>query len=480
MIFSSYTFLIFFAVILSGYVALLRYRPAAIPVYLAVVSLVFYGWKRWSYLIIILVSITVNFLIGRRLSGKKASRRLLIAGISFNLLVLAYFKYAAFLVEIINDVGGWALPLPHVRLPLGISFFTFLQIAYLCDVFRARKFSYSFTDYTLFVTFFPHLIAGPLVHHNELIPQFRWKKSDLTRFARNLAIGLSIFVIGLAKKVLVADSLAPCADRIFGAAGEQVLTLAEAWSGALAYTLQIYFDFSGYSDMAIGLAFMLGVRLPLNFYSPYKAASIIDFWRCWHMTLSRWLREYLYIPLGGNRKGPARRYMNLLITMLLGGLWHGANWTFVIWGGLHGLMLCLNHGWRSWRKKPVNPFIGTMLTFLCVCVTWTFFRAESVTDALSVIGAMTGMNGIQPGPLLETGDAVLIAAALGMVWVLPNTFQLMRRYKPALDPSGIDMNRPSPWIIWRASAPWAAATALLFLTVLAMINNNSPFLYFRF
>jgi D-alanyl-lipoteichoic acid acyltransferase DltB (MBOAT superfamily) len=261
---------------------------------------------------------------------------LLASAIAVNLILLGYFKYANFFADNLNHFAGTALPIGQVILPLGISFFTFTQIAFLVDTYQGKVKEFNFVHYTLFVTYFPHLIAGPVLHHKEMMPQFA-KRNVCHLNWDNVAVGLSIFVLGLAKKVLIADSLAEFATPIFSAvaAGGQPM-LFEAWIGALAYTLQLYFDFSAYSDMAIGISLMFNVRLPMNFNSPYKATSIIDFWRRWHMTLSRFLRDYLYIPLGGSRNGKAQRYLNLMITMLLGGLWHGAGWTFVIWGGLHG------------------------------------------------------------------------------------------------------------------------------------------------
>ena len=298
-----------------------------------------------------------NFSAGLVLSRAAAAHRhrLLVLAVAGDLALLGYFKYAGFLVGTADQFLGGAWPIPAIVLPLGISFFTLTQIAFLVDTARSQARDYKFTHYLLFVCYFPHLIAGPILHHKELMPQL--DRADIVRFSpRRLALGLSYFTIGLFKKTVIADALSPYVGRVFdGAAQGMAPSGAEAWGAVLAYTLQLYFDFSGYSDMAIGLARMFGVRLPLNFDSPYKAVSIIEFWRRWHMTLSRFLRDYLYIPLGGNRHGTVRRYVNLLLTMLIGGLWHGAGWNFMLWGGLHGLYLAVNHLWRALVGERHRP-----------------------------------------------------------------------------------------------------------------------------
>ncbi len=361
-----------------------------------------------------------------------------------------------------------------------------------------------------------------MLHHKQMMPQFG--HADTYRVNMDhVAVGLTIFVLGLAKKVLIADNLAEYATPIFAAASEgHTLMLFEAWVGALAYTLQLYFDFSGYSDMAIGLSLMFNVRLPLNFDSPYKATNIIDFWRRWHMTLSAFLRDYLYIPLGGNRKGPARRYLNLMATMLLGGLWHGAGWTFVIWGGLHGLYLMINHGWREfktrmgWRDGGRLAKLGAgALTFLAVVVAWVFFRADSFTSAQSILTGMAGMNGVSlpssletrlasalsnlplispvfegmfPNTLLNTGNAIgSIAIGLALVWLFPNVRQIMRNYKPTWeDMAGKSTPAPLPQgmvargLVWRPTIIRAWALSTIFLLCVFSLTKVSEFLYFQF
>jgi alginate O-acetyltransferase complex protein AlgI len=363
------------------------------------------------------------------------------------------------------------------------------------------------------VTYFPHLIAGPILHHRETIPQF-FRPSTHRPDLDNVAAGLAIFSMGLAKKVLIADTVGMWSTPVFAAAAQgESPSFVAAWGGALAYTLQLYFDFSGYSDMAIGLSRLFNIDLPLNFNSPYKARNIIDFWRRWHMTLSRFLRDYLYIPLGGGRAGAARRYGNLMITMLLGGLWHGAGWTFVVWGGLHGLYLAVNHGWRALRGaradvKPSGFWVESAsrgLTFLAVVVAWVFFRAGTFDAAIRVLGGMAGLHGyavptyfaevaramlfvpiledmgwaVSPGWLL----AGILAALLSVVWFAPNTQEIMGAYSRALDPYPPRRPRPAAGAIgWRPTPAMAVVTgAILFASLLGLLSETpSEFLYFQF
>ena len=372
--------------------------------WLVFVSLFFYGWWDPKYLSLILISICVNYNIAgflqRSLSSTSAKKLVLYLGVLFNLSSIAYFKYANFVVFEINRISSLEVHLDNIVLPLAISFFTFQQIAYLVDSYRGEISEQNFLLYILFVTFFPQLIAGPIVHHREMLPQFR--NINVYKFNEKfIVLGISLFTIGLFKKLIVADSMAMFATPIFQLAnnfGE--LSILDAWKGALAYTFQLYFDFSGYSDMAIGLALLIGIRLPLNFNSPYKATSIVDFWRRWHITLSRFLRDYLYISLGGNRVGLFRRHSNLLLTMLIGGLWHGAGWTFIIWGGLHGFYLIVNHFFNHVTSSIlkieldgiVYGFLCWVLTFISVVVAWVFFRAESFSAALHLTKAMVDIS----------------------------------------------------------------------------------------
>src|SRR5690554_5293991 len=412
MLFNSYEFiLLFLPVAFFGYFWLNGAKLViAAKAWLVLCSLFFYSWWNVAYLPLILTSMLVNYAIGTSLgkgessgkaalasmagasvaSGRVVSRKtVLTAGVVFNLGLLGYFKYADFFVANLNALGA-DFALPNVVLPLAISFFTFQQIAYLVDSYREETREYDFLNYALFVTFFPQLIAGPIVHHKELMPQFasRW---NLVKRYRNIALGLFIFSMGLFKKVVIADTFAQWATPGFDVA--PTLNFFEAWATSLSYTFQLYFDFSGYTDMAIGAALLFNIKLPINFNSPYKALDIQDFWRRWHITLSRFLRDYLYIPLGGNRKGPGRTYVNLFATFLLGGLWHGASWMFVIWGALHGTALVVNRFWR--QLGFVMPAVfAWVVTFNFVNFAWIFFRAKEMDDALKVIKGMLGMEGV--------------------------------------------------------------------------------------
>jgi D-alanyl-lipoteichoic acid acyltransferase DltB (MBOAT superfamily) len=516
MLFNSYVFIFLFlpvTLLLFFRLGALGHARAAIA-WLVGASLFFYGWWNPAYLGLLLASLIFNYSMGMLLANARdrgpAPRRLLLgAGIAANLAVLGYFKYANFLLDSINALTGSELEFARVILPLGISFITFQKIAYLVDAYRGDTRDYNFLHFCLFVTFFPQLIAGPIVHHKEVIPQFGQARIFHASSA-NLAVGLTIFAIGLFKKVMIADNIAHYATPAFSAAQQGVaLTLLEAWSGALAYTFQLYFDFSAYSDMAIGLGRMFGIRLPVNFYSPYKATSIIDFWRRWHITLSRFLRDYLYIPLGGNRKGPARRYLNLFVTMLLGGLWHGAGWTFVFWGGLHGLYLVINHAWQAaWRKlghavshpTAAGRWFGRVLTFLAVVVGWVFFRAESFEAAIAMLRGMIGLNGVVLpqayqqalgglaalgvgfGKSAYSGAWPWLALLLAVVWLAPNTLDLVRRYRPALNrfPGGLAPRAGRLWLAWRPTRAWMVVILILLLTSLLNMAEVSEFLYFQF
>src|SRR6195952_465568 len=419
MLFSSYAFLFqFLPVVALAFAMARRVSPRCGIWALAFASLIFYGAWKPVYLLLLLASIGVNFWLGLRMEDPQRRRRIGTFGVTLNLALLCYFKYTNFLFDSFTALTGAPLPFVNVILPLGISFFTFQQIAYLVDVMRGAKVERDIVSYTLFVSFFPHLIAGPLVHHAEMIPQF--KRGRTGRSAVLAARGLAIFAAGLFKKVVIADNLAQFVTPVFAHldAGGGVTT-QWAWLATSAYTLQIYFDFSGYSDMAVGLALLFGIRLPVNFRSPYKATSIVEFWRRWHITLSRFLRDYLYIPLGGNRLGEARRYQNLMVTMLLGGLWHGAAWNFVIWGGLHGIYLCVNHLWHRWRGDSPAPTsmaarIGCRaITFFAVVIAWVFFRAKTAAGAWQMLGSLFGFEAgssayVSPGILRGMDLAILV------------------------------------------------------------------------
>jgi alginate O-acetyltransferase complex protein AlgI len=507
MLFNSYEFIfLFLPVTLLIYVILVHNRKKeAAMTWLVVASLFFYGWWNPVYLLLIIGSMLFNYYTGVQLSYRQ-NRLLLGIAIAVNLGLLGYFKYANFFVENISNLAGLGWNIEHIVLPLAISFFTFQQIAYLVDAYRRETSEYNFLHYALFVSFFPQLIAGPIVHHKEMLPQFIRETARSIEY-RHLAIGISVFTLGLFKKVVVADSLAPYSTEAFNAvAAGEMLTFFEAWKGTLAYTFQLYFDFSGYSDMAIGLAMLFGIRLPLNFDSPYKARSIIEFWQRWHITLSRFLRDYLYIPLGGNRKGQVRRYLNLVTTMLLGGLWHGAEWTFVLWGGLHGLYLVINHGWR--RMKELSGIVHShvifntaslLLTFLAVVVAWVFFRAEDFPAAILMLKSMLGYGGVvwpaeargqlgifanvlasmglefgYPGQFNGLANVVGMLVVLLFVFTAPNVQQLMKRYQVAINPPAAST------LAWAPDLRWGLLIGFMALLSILSLGHMSEFLYFQF
>jgi D-alanyl-lipoteichoic acid acyltransferase DltB (MBOAT superfamily) len=514
MLFNSFSFLFaFLPVTAFGFFLIARKSHLMAAGWLALASLAFYAWSSIEYVPLLLASIIFNYVVGWRIAhaGSGTRKKWLVFGLTVDLALLAYFKYADFLISSINTVTAAELPSLQIILPVGISFFTFTQIAYLVDTYQGKVKEYRPAHYLLFVTYFPHLIAGPVLHHKEMMPQF---DDPVTyRFSvSNLAVGFAIFTIGLAKKVLIADNLAPHANFFFDHDGSP--TLFEAWGGVLAYTFQLYFDFSGYSDMAIGLSRIFGIRLPLNFNSPYKASNIIEFWRRWHMTLSRFLRDYLYIVLGGNRKGPARRYANLMITMVLGGLWHGAGWNFVIWGALHGSYLMVNHAWaavtgrlRFPHKTRTWAVLSVVITFAAVCVAWVFFRATNVTKASEILVAMAGFNGValpdsiglQLGTLRDLLERAGVTFYLGggarfvetWTWVVigsmiafgfPNTQQIMNKWDPALDyvSNRISAGPFGQILVWRPAARWACFLGLIMVVSLLSLSRPAEFLYFQF
>jgi len=411
MLFTSAAFFcLYLPTVFLGYYLLGRYSPIWAAFWLFVASVGFYGYWMPEFTLLLLGSIAWNYAIGTRIgrlnpsagtaSQRRRAKAWLATGVSVNLLVLGYFKYAGFFIGNLNALLNTTWNLGEIVLPIGISFFTFTQIAFLADAYQKGTKEYKFVHFGLFVTYFPHLIAGPVLHHAQMMPQFK-EASTYRLNGANVTAGLIIFAMGLFKKVVLADGISPYADAVFNAAtGGHQPDLVEAWMGALAYTFQLYFDFSGYSDMAVGLSWMFNVRLPYNFNSPYKALNISDFWRRWHMTLSAFLRDYLYIPLGGNKRGGLRRYINLMITMVLGGLWHGANWTFVFWGTLHGLYLVVNHAFQKLTGSRIEALRNTsgfrlfawLLTFLSVVAAWVFFRATDFSSAIKVLAGMASLT----------------------------------------------------------------------------------------
>lgn len=521
MLFNSYIFIVGFLPLTLAlfFVAARRSNDLAVQ-WLVAASVFFYGWWDWRFVPLLGMSIIFNFMIGlaitrARLHGRMhAAHVWLVFGIAADLALLGWFKYLGFFIAIFSTDGRGA----ETILPLGISFFTFTQLAYLVDASRGEAREHDFARYCLFVTFFPHLIAGPILHHSEMLPQF----SRSVPFRPNtdmMAAGMGLFAIGLVKKLGFADAVAPTANAVFSAANDGIgLTFAEAWTGAFAYALQIYFDFSGYSDMALGLAAMFGIRMPLNFSSPYKARSIIDFWRCWHITLSRLLRNYLYIPLGGSRCGSWRRYLNLMLTMLLGGLWHGAGWTFILWGCLHGIYLVVNHAWRriagsgrsgQGRAGWLKRFVSTAMTFLAVVVAWVLFRAESLPAAVLMLKAMSGSSGIALPAGMDAGapeflvplarqigftftgmfgngildwrvTLPLIGFLLGIVFLAPNSQQIFASVRPYLDPMPAPSARTAAFLLWRPSLGFGLIFGALLMVGVLSISRDSPFLYYQF
>ena len=516
MIFNSYIFIFaFLPVTLLVFYGLGRYSHHLATFWLAVASLFFYGWWDVRYVGLLLTSIAFNYGAGYAIGHNvnhhaKRAKLLLISAITANLILLGYYKYANFFLDNLNYLADTHITLEKIILPLGISFFSFTQIAFLVDTYQGKVKEYNFVHYTLFVTYFPHLIAGPVLHHKEMMPQFGKREASRVNW-EHIAIGLTIFILGLGKKVLLADNFGEYANAIFDAVknGGHPMLL-ESWFGSLAYTLQLYFDFSAYSDMAIGLSLMFNVRLPLNFNSPYKSLNIIDFWRHWHMTLSRFLRDYLYIPLGGSRCSTFRRYMNLMITMLLGGLWHGAGWTYIIWGGLHGLYLMINHGWRAlkqslgWKEGGIFARFGSgFITFIAVVVGWVFFRADNFNVAIELLNGMIGHNGLSFGKHTDTGlfgellknigaqfNGTLTLIKLGssriirlliigfiIVFLFPNVQQIMAKYSPAINSD--EIQKPTR-ITWQPSVADAIFIVLVAYFVLINLHKQSTFLYFQF
>lgn len=490
MLFNSYEFLfLFLPVTFFIYFWLNNKRlTQASKAWMVFASLFFYSWWNIIYLPLILGSILFNFAVGSTItkmgsaeSPKKGfSRKAVLAfGIVSNIALLAYYKYMDFFISNANTVLGTQWDLMHIVLPLGISFFTFTQIAYLVDAYRDEVKEMDYLNYTLFVTFFPHLLAGPILHHKEMMPQFDSLKSKVINY-RNIAAGLFLFSIGLFKKVVIADTFAQWANTGFETT--QALNLIEAWTTSLSYTFQLYFDFSGYTDMALGVALMFNIKLPINFNSPYKALNIQDFWRRWHITLSRFLRDYIYIPLGGNRNGEFRTYSNLFTVFLIGGLWHGASWMFIIWGAFHGIAIVLHRAWQQFGKQ-MNTLLAWFITFNFVNITWIFFRAENWDQAKNILWGMIGTNGIvlpekyaryfdtlhegifQYGNVYEhiqgkSLTTLYIVAGFLIVLALKNSMQLTRKF--------------------RSDYRNLAFAVIIFMISVSMMSRVSEFLYFNF
>jgi alginate O-acetyltransferase complex protein AlgI len=489
MLFTTTPFvLMFLPLTLAGYFAIGRFSSAGAAAWLLGASLFFYSHWAPADTLLLVASIAVNLFIGMRISGAGAgAKRWLILGIIFNLGALASFKYAAFLARSLEALVGMGIAIPDVALPIGISFYSFTQIAFLVDTYQRKVAETRAVHYGLFVTYFPHLVAGPVLHHAQMMPQFA-DRSIYRPNMGNLVGGMLIFTIGLFKKVVLADGVSPYADAVFGHADAgQVPGAAEAWLGALAYTCQLYFDFSGYSDMAIGLSWMFNVRLPFNFDSPYQARSISDFWRRWHISLSTFLRNYLYIALGGNRRGGARRYINLAATMVLGGLWHGASWSFVVWGALHGAYLMIHHGFRAACGDALHSRLGRLwawrllswtLTMLAVIVAWVVFRAETFDGSMAMLFGMVGFGQIEGAfsPLWNAGlqwsTGVLWCTALMIVACFAQNSNVIGTKAMALVHAHPNL---------RALAAGAAVAAIgMLLVINATRGSVSAFIYFNF
>jgi alginate O-acetyltransferase complex protein AlgI len=508
MLFNSYAFIFgFLPVVWIAFFVIGRYSRAGASGWLALSSLFFYGWWSPSSLPLLIGSICVNYLFGVMLSprdgsNEQPSRILLVVAIGTNLALLGFFKYSDFFIANANVALAAAnigqMQLLHVLLPIGISFFTFTQIAFLADCWQGKVRERNFVHYTLFVTYFPHLIAGPVLHHAQMMPQFA--RHEIYRIDwQKMALGMAVFTVGLAKKLLIADPLGDYADSLFAAVDQGLVpTLFVAWCGVLAYAFQIYFDFSGYSDMAVGLSLFFGIHLPANFASPYRATSIIDFWHRWHISLSTFLRDYLYIPLGGNRLGRRRRYINLLITMILGGLWHGANWTFVLWGAAHGLLLIVNHGWRRIMgeprkmRSPLTVAASWLPTFIAISFTWVLFKADTVATAIAVMRGMLGLNGVSvPDRLIaRLQDLPIQLPVIGQGWfqgmfqpnplnlMIPILFSFSVLFLPNLNAmSARSFVMQRQFLFSKAFV----IGALFCLCLIGLLQNKSPqFLYFQF
>lgn len=481
MLFNSYEFIfLFLPVTFLGYftIAKLLKKDFAI-LWLVLASLFFYGWWDYKYVPLLLFSISFNYIVGKKIENVKHKKSWLIFGLTINILLLGYYKYTDFFLNSINQLLNTNyFNLHHIILPLGISFFTFTQSAYLVDAYRGETKNHNFITYCEFVTIFPHLIAGPIINHKEMIPQFVNKQTFVINY-NNIALGITIFIFGLFKKVALADKLVPFVESIYSNATN--LTFLEAWIGAIGYTFQLYFDFSAYSEMAIGLALMFNLKFPVNFNSPYKASSIIDFWHRWHMTLGLWVKNYLYIPMGGNKTGYIKQMRNLFLSMTIIGLWHGAGWTFIFWGAAHGTALVINH---SFRRLNIHfpKFINWLLTFTFVMVCWIFFRASSFTDAVAILHSMININNI----VLPNGRWLNYFGFLQNYGIsfsyLVSQIALGDAIKTILL-SSILLFMPNPLVLIKSFQPnkkWLGLIIGLFIYSIIHLTNYSEFLYFQF
>lgn len=483
MLFNSYLYIfIFLPVVYLGFLGLARYTSYKWVVgWLVAASLFFYGWWNPVYLALLGTSILVNYGLGQSLQKMTGDLRkpLMLTGVLFNVGLLAYFKYANFFVDTVEQAVGREFTFSKIALPLAISFITFQKIAFLMDVYRRKIVMSDFLTFCLFVVFFPQLIAGPIVHYAQIVPQIQ-KRLMVSNRVRELAMGASLFVLGLAKKVLIADNLATFANPVFAAANSgAVIQSFDAWMGALAYTFQLYFDFSGYADMAIGAALIFGIKLPINFLSPYKATSIIDFWRRWHISLSNFLRDYVYFSLGGNRHGELKKLTAIFITMFIGGVWHGAGWTFILWGALQGSYLVINHLWRRHGlvlKGRAWWIFAHVLTFLCVVFGWVLFRADGTESATLIMKSMVGI--VPEGAKTEYVESAALYWVIGSYLVcmlLPSTMEYFRMAMQK-DNGSLFLGR----LKFRPRFMTAFVFAAIFVVCIANMGKISEFLYFQF
>ncbi len=487
MLFNSYVFiLIFLPLVAAFYFLLYKYLPARwARLFLLTASMGFMSYWNVHFALVLIFSVLVNFTCGSALSaaaGKNAKKPIFIAAIIANILLLGFFKYSNFFLDNINAVFSTQIGALNILLPIGISFYTFMQIAWLTDIYRHGGYRYDFLSYCLYVTFFPYVISGPIAYHSEVIPQMQSDKARHFNMA-NLCRGLFIFSLGLFKKTAIADNLALIANGGFSASG--TLTFAEAWLTSLSYTMQLYFDFSGYTDMAVGVALIFNIVLPVNFNSPYKSLNIQEFWHRWHITLSRFLRDYIYIPLGGNRSGEFRTLINLMLTFLIGGLWHGAAWTFVFWGFLHGAALCVH---RLWMKTGLrmNKVMAWILTFNFINIAWVFFRASNWDDAVKIIKGMAGLNGIMVSSNLAGSPFWQSLSAIGIRFGgwhthLPSTETPVYFFCILLIPFVL-LTKNASELLEKFSTNWrtALAASLMMIVGLLLLNDTSSFLYFKF
>lgn len=468
MLFNSYPFIfVYLPIVFCGYFLLAKYKKHQMAtIFLVLSSLAFYSYWDIRYLPLLCISICVNYSVARRLEDHPG-KWLLAAGIFFNFALLGYYKYTGFFCSIVNDVFETGLAIPKIILPLGISFFTFTQTAYLVDVYRGETQRPNFYTYALFVTIFPHLIAGPIIYHKNMIPQFSKLQNFILNYD-NIAKGLMFFSIGLFKKTVIADQLSPWVGYVFSHAGQ--VSFLEAWAGAIAYALQIYYDFSGYSEMAIGLGLFFNFKLPVNFNVPYKALSFVDFWRRWHMTLTDFLRNYIYISLGGNRRGRIRQFINTMLTFLFSGLWHGAGWTFIFWGGLNGLFVIISHLWHR-HGRPLPKFLAWVLTFGGWILIMVIFRAADLKEAAAVLKAMFTVTSILPpnGYDLHLGN---LHFGNGAVFSTLAILTACTYFGKSI---------PERMEAFQPDFKWMLVAALLFvLSLLTFSGGVSEFLYFQF